>query len=142
MIAFIALDRGAFSSAVEDRFGQTYEGAAYIEKIIDVAFDLPAPSPEQLNARYRPRLEALKINSDNIGKILQRGFGSNPRTYERFINRMIGLSAAFSHLGVFNVNFYMELLALLVMVQKQFPDLFDEILVDPLGVPPIEVVYM
>jgi len=133
MIAFIALDRGAFSSAVEDRFGQTYEGAAYIEKIIDVAFDLPAPSPEQLNARYRPRLEALKINSDNIGKILQRGFGSNPRTYERFINRMIGLSAAFSHLGVFNVNFYMELLALLVMVQKQFPDLFDEILVDPLG---------
>ena len=133
MIAFVALDRGAFSSAVERRFGQTYEGAAYVDKVVDIAFELPAPSPAQLNRRHRSRFEKLEIKSTDISRILQFGFGSNPRKYERFINRMIGLKAAYGRQEIFKIDHHVELLALLVMVQMQFTELFENFLINPEG---------
>ena len=94
VIYVLAFDRDASTRALKEKFGEF--GARYLEKIVQVQFDLPAPRRDALRGLFSDRLERLLtdvprelIEEQRLAQLYQEGIEpllQTPRDAVRLLN--------------------------------------------------------
>lgn len=122
---------GAFSLALRSR--------DYLEKIIQVPFDLPPPPTATISTFLNKRLRAMTSLSDEdlsrLVSLMTIAILPNPRKIKRTINTfylILELDRAYGRASEVN------LIAKLVVLQSSFPELYEFVAVDPISLRSIE----
>jgi hypothetical protein len=126
-VYFLAVDREMVERSVTHRYGGTgIDAANYMEKIVQLPFDIPPIATKAMEEFIRPLLPSNLLGC--LG-LLTAGLGANPRQVKRFINGLIfndELARAF-HLPGYKA----AVLAALLLIQHRDPPLYKRIEADP-----------
>jgi hypothetical protein len=107
-------------------------GRDYLEKIVQVPFELPPLEPTAIETFLRTRLPAVPTLSDaevdRVAKLMTTGLQRNPRKVKRTFNTFrVHMTLDRAH----NRATGAELIAKLVVIQSSFADLYERITENP-----------
>lgn len=122
-VYFLGVDRNALEISIKHCYKDLeFDGISYLDKIVQLPFNIPPISSEMIENFIRPLLtEELKPCYD----ILMKGLGYNPRLVKRFINIL-----AFNHQLALKSNipeYDVKILTVLSLIQYFLPGLYNEI---------------
>lgn len=114
------------------------EGRDYLEKIVQVAFQLPPPSTVDLQSFVEQRIATVPglespASQQKIVEIMQTGLVRNPRKIKRAINifRLLALLANTQRIAGADTGVVLPLLAKLVVLQTSDGETYDRIIERP-----------
>lgn len=125
-IYFLAVDRAELEASIKHHYEETeLDGVRYLEKIVQLPFNIPPIEPYALKSYIS---SILPTEFESCVKILNAGLARNPRTVKRFINTLI-----------LNYNLAQEtisqprpdVLAALLLVQYHSPSLYSKLVTQP-----------
>lgn len=142
IIYLIGINSRVINQGVTDKFnGGSIDGKEYLEKILNFSFYVPAPKNENISEYTIQLLRNLIVDDEDHEKLLSyfRAFGSilnecnfnNPRKIKRALNSyLLFLNNHKDDLFEFHHGTIVKLL----LIAEYYPNLYNAILQDPLGV--------
>lgn len=140
-VFILALDVDVLAAVATNKFGQALQGApeeaisgmAYLEKIVQLPFFLPAVSFPVLRSALAQYVGELGDN-EAFWDLIQLGLGSNPRRVKRFINVLNLAALTLEVAGSTPIHLRAQLqLAELLIIRAQHRAFFHQLIREPNG---------
>jgi uncharacterized protein YjbI with pentapeptide repeats len=126
-IYFLGVDPQAIKSCLQERYkGLDMAGARYIEKVIQLHFNIPPVPPETMEKFIASQL-SQELRSCQA--ILVKGLDDNPRQIKRFINTLTLNHQLASGTNIHSYN--QTVMATLLLIQQRHPELYQSIVKRP-----------
>ena len=123
---FLAVDRSALELSIREHYGEgEIDEVGYLDKIVQLPFEIPPIEPTTLSGYVRTLLPA---ELQGCAEILCAGLARNPRAVKRFVNTLL-LNNRLAQETIPDPD--PEVLAILLLVQYRSPRLYAEIARSP-----------
>ncbi|MFQ5606127.1 MAG: P-loop NTPase fold protein [bacterium] len=124
-VFIIGFDQGIISEAIleQKKYSEKITSRHYIEKIIQIDYNIPRPDEGQIQKLFRLCVQASRTEKylqENEEKLIVEQSDRNPRRIKRFINRFI----LEQQLGDESDTLAPELLIKILMIQLYFRDFY------------------
>lgn len=142
-VYILGLDRTPVEAAIRQQYPWAENSkAAYLDKIIQLQFQLPPISAESATTFVLRRIEStfgtLASGQRKAADLIAAAVGTNPRQIKRVISAF-ALAEMLAQEGLAGEDYEPELLALTILFQYHFRDLYDELAEDPTRLPTLSV---
>lgn len=134
-VYILGLDRAPVEAAIRHQYPWAENSkAAYLDKIIQLQFQLPPISPDAASdfvlRRIKSTFGTLNSGQRAAAELIAAAVGTNPRQIKRVI-AAFALAEMLAQQGLAGENYESSILALTIIFQYHFPEIYDGLAEDP-----------
>ncbi len=131
-IFFLAIDKNHVVKAIEHRY-PGFDGNQYLEKIIQIPLMMPksknlkqhVDTRIKLSANWKAdEIEKISSEMEKLEKVFHDDFLTNPRRWERIINRILLVVHLSNSDEIFKNESHACLLVLFIILKEYFPEIY------------------